>query len=77
MSAVLELSHLVKDYRGLRPLRVDRFVLSDLDQTAIVGLDRPAAETLINLITGAALPDSGKFACSADGPRTSRTAPTG
>jgi len=61
VSAVLELSHLVKDYHGLRPLRVDRFVLSDLDQTAIVGLDRPAAETLINLITGAALPDSGEI----------------
>jgi ABC-type branched-subunit amino acid transport system ATPase component len=61
VSAVLELSHLVKDYRGLRPLRIDGFVLSDLDHTAIVGLDRPAAETLINLITGASLPDSGEI----------------
>ncbi len=59
MSAVLELSHLVKDYRGLRPLRIDQFALGDAEQTAILGLDRPAAETLINLITGAALPDSG------------------
>jgi ABC-type transporter Mla maintaining outer membrane lipid asymmetry ATPase subunit MlaF len=61
VSAVLEVSHLVKDYRGLRPLRIDGFVLSDLDQTAILGLDRPAAETLINLMTGAALPDSGEI----------------
>jgi ABC-type transporter Mla maintaining outer membrane lipid asymmetry ATPase subunit MlaF len=61
VSAVLELSQLIKDYRGLRPLRLDRFVLSHLDQTAILGLDRPAAETLINLITGAALPDSGEI----------------
>ena len=60
MSAVLELSHLVKDYRGLGPLRIDGFALSGLDQAAILGLDRPAAETLINLITGAALPDSGE-----------------
>jgi ABC-type transporter Mla maintaining outer membrane lipid asymmetry ATPase subunit MlaF len=60
VSAVLELSQLIKDYRGLRPLRIDRFVLSDVDQTAILGVDRPAAETLINLITGAALPDSGE-----------------
>jgi ABC-type polar amino acid transport system ATPase subunit len=59
VSAVLELSHLVKDYRGLRPLRIEGFVLSDREQAAILGLDRPAAETLINLITGAALPDSG------------------
>jgi ABC-type branched-subunit amino acid transport system ATPase component len=59
VSAVLELSHLVKDYRGLRPLRIDRFVLAPRDRSAMLGLDRPAAETLINLITGAALPDSG------------------
>jgi ABC-type branched-subunit amino acid transport system ATPase component len=59
VSAVVELSHLIKDYRGLRPLRIDQFVLADAEQAAIVGLDRPAAETLINLITGAALPESG------------------
>ena len=61
MSAVVELSHLTKDYRGLRPLRIDQFVLSAADQIAIVGFDRPAAETLINLITGAALPDAGEI----------------
>jgi putative ABC transport system ATP-binding protein len=60
VSGVLELSHLVKDFRGLRPLRIDQFVLSDGDRAAILGLDRPAAETLINVITGAALPDSGE-----------------
>jgi predicted ABC-type transport system involved in lysophospholipase L1 biosynthesis ATPase subunit len=60
VSAVLELSHLIKDYRGLRPLRVNQFVLADADRIAILGLDRPAAETLINLVTGAALPDSGE-----------------
>jgi len=59
VSPVVELSHLIKDYRGLRPLRIDQFALGDAEQTAIVGLDRPAAETLLNLITGAALPDSG------------------
>ena len=60
MSAVVELSHLSKDYRGLRPLRIDHFVLSAAEQAAIVGFDRAAAETLINLITGAALPDTGE-----------------
>jgi ABC-type branched-subunit amino acid transport system ATPase component len=60
VSVVVELSHLSKDYRGLRPLRVDQFALSAADQTAIVGFDRAAAETLINLITGAALPDAGE-----------------
>jgi predicted ABC-type transport system involved in lysophospholipase L1 biosynthesis ATPase subunit len=60
VSAVVELSHLSKDYGGLRPLRIDQFVLAAADQTAIVGLDRPAAETLMNLITGASLPESGE-----------------
>jgi len=60
VSVVVELSHLSKDYRGLRPLRIDQFALSAADQTAIVGFDRAAAETLINLITGAALPDAGE-----------------
>ena len=60
MSAVVELSHLSKNYHGLRPLRIERFALDDADQTAIVGFDRAAAETLINLITGAALPDAGE-----------------
>jgi ABC-type polar amino acid transport system ATPase subunit len=60
VSAVVELSRLSKHYHGLRPLRIDQFVLSDVDQIAILGLDRAAAETLINLITGAALPDTGE-----------------
>ena len=60
MSAVVEVSHLSKHYQGLRPLRIDHFVLSDGDQAAILGLDRAAAETLINLITGATLPDAGE-----------------
>ena len=60
MSAVVELSHLSKHYQGLRPLRIDYFALSEADQAAILGLDRAAAETLINLITGATLPDAGE-----------------
>jgi len=60
VSAVVELSHLSKNYGGLRPLRLDRFLLSDDEQAAILGVDRAAAETLINLITGATLPDTGE-----------------
>jgi ABC-type polar amino acid transport system ATPase subunit len=60
VSAVLELSHLAKDYRGLRPLRIEQFALADAEQAAILGLDQPAAETLVNVITGAALPDAGE-----------------
>ena len=59
MNAVLHIANLVKDYRGLRPLRIERLSLAADERVAIVGLDRPGAETLINLVTGATLPDSG------------------
>jgi ABC-type polar amino acid transport system ATPase subunit len=48
-----------KQYGALRPLRVVRLTVGGGDQVAIVGLDRPAAEVLINLVTGASLPDEG------------------
>lgn len=57
--SVLELSAVSKDYRGLRPLRIDQLAVASGDQLAIVGLDRPAAEVFINLMTGATLPDLG------------------
>jgi putative ABC transport system ATP-binding protein len=61
VSAVLHIANLVKDYRGLRPLRIERLSLAAGEHVALVGLDRPAAETLINLVTGATLPDSGEI----------------
>lgn len=48
-----------KDYHGLRPLRVERFELRDAETVALLGLDRAAAEVLVDLITGATLPDAG------------------
>jgi ABC-type transporter Mla maintaining outer membrane lipid asymmetry ATPase subunit MlaF len=56
----LELSRIVKDYKGLRPLRIASLVVRRGERLAISGLDRPAAETLIGLITGASLPDEGE-----------------
>ena len=62
MTAVLlELAAVVKDYRGLRPLRIDRLTVASGDRVAILGIDRPAAEVLVNLLTGASLPDSGEI----------------
>lgn len=61
MSAVLHISNLVKDYRGLRPLRIERLSLAAGEHVAIVGLDKPGAEMLINLVTGTTLPDSGEI----------------
>jgi ribose transport system ATP-binding protein len=56
---LLDLCSVVKGYHGLRPLRIERFTLHPGEQLAIVGIDQGAAEVLINLLTGAVLPDSG------------------
>jgi ABC-type lipoprotein export system ATPase subunit len=59
VSAVLHIANLVKDYRGLRPLRIERLSLAAGEHVAIIGLDQPGAETLINMVTGSTLPDVG------------------
>jgi ABC-type transporter Mla maintaining outer membrane lipid asymmetry ATPase subunit MlaF len=56
---VLELEGISKAYGALRPLRIERLTLHAGDQVALLGLDQPAAEVLINLLTGASLPDAG------------------
>jgi ABC-type transporter Mla maintaining outer membrane lipid asymmetry ATPase subunit MlaF len=58
-SAVIELSDVSKNYGGLRPLRIARLAVEPGEQVAIIGLDQPAAEVFLNLLTGATLPDSG------------------
>ena len=61
MSApVLELTGVTKNYGALRPLRLEHLVMSAGDQVALMGLDQPATEVLINLLTGASLPDTGE-----------------
>jgi putative ABC transport system ATP-binding protein len=55
----LELENVSKNYHGLRPLRLGRLVLARGQRLAISGLDAAAAEVLVELITGAALPDQG------------------
>ncbi|MBS1816468.1 MAG: hypothetical protein JSU08_00915 [Acidobacteria bacterium] len=57
---MLELTGVTKAYGALRPLRIERLVLAPGDQLALLGLDQPAAEVLINLVTGASLPDTGE-----------------
>jgi ABC-type lipoprotein export system ATPase subunit len=59
-AAVLELTGVVKNYRGLRPLRIERLSIAAGDSAAIVGVDQPMAETFVNLATGATLPDRGE-----------------
>jgi ABC-type transporter Mla maintaining outer membrane lipid asymmetry ATPase subunit MlaF len=56
---VLEITRISKNYGALRPLRIEQLVMTAGDQVALLGLDQPAAEVLINLLTGASLPDAG------------------
>jgi len=55
----LELAGVVKDYRGLRPLRIADLAVERGDRVAIAGLDRAAAEVFVDLVNGALLPDAG------------------
>jgi ABC-type polar amino acid transport system ATPase subunit len=56
---VLELSSVSKQYGALRPLRLDGLKIAVGEHVALMGLDQPAAEVFINLVTGASLPDTG------------------
>ena len=60
MTPVVELAGVSKDYRGLRPLRIERLAVAPGERVALLGLDQPAAETFLNLVTGATLPDRGR-----------------
>ena len=58
--AVLEIAGLTKDYRALRPLRIQQLTVGAVETVALLGLDQAAAEVFVSLVTGAALPDSGE-----------------
>jgi len=56
---LIELSGVTKDYRALRPLRVQQLLVRAGEAVVLLGMDAAMSEVLINLITGAQLPDSG------------------
>jgi len=57
---VIEITGLEKKYGALRPLRISRLRVNLGDRLVLSGFDAGAAETLVNLITGAALADAGE-----------------
>jgi ABC-type sugar transport system ATPase subunit len=57
---LIELAGVTKDYRSLRPLRVQHLSLHEGESIALLGFDAAMAEVLVNLITGAQLPDEGE-----------------
>jgi phospholipid/cholesterol/gamma-HCH transport system ATP-binding protein len=56
---VLALGQVVKNYGGLRPLRLERLDIRSGERVAISGIDATAAAVLVSIVTGAALPDEG------------------
>jgi predicted ABC-type transport system involved in lysophospholipase L1 biosynthesis ATPase subunit len=59
VTTVLDLHGVSRDYRGLRPLRIERLTVAAGGHVALLGLDHVSAEVFINLVTGATLPDAG------------------
>lgn len=57
---ILEFRNVVKDYRGLRPLRIQQLELQEGRSVALVGFDQASAEVFVNLATGATVPDAGE-----------------
>jgi ABC-type transporter Mla maintaining outer membrane lipid asymmetry ATPase subunit MlaF len=55
----LEMTGVVKEYGALRPLRIAALSVEPGDRVALSGLDRRAAETFVNLVNGALVPDQG------------------
>ncbi len=56
---VLRIEGVTKAYQGLRPLRLASLTLARGARVAVAGFDAPAAELLVNLVTGAVVPDQG------------------
>lgn len=59
--AVVQMTAVRKAYGGLRPLRIAALAVAARERVAVAGPDAHAAEVLINLITGASLPDAGEI----------------
>jgi len=60
VSHVLQIRNLRKQYHGLRPLRINELSIDAGERVALSGLDAGAAEVLVNLVTGASLPEEGE-----------------
>jgi iron(III) transport system ATP-binding protein len=57
---VLEITRVRKNYQALRPLRLNALTIARGERVALIGIDAGGAEVLVNLVTGAGLPDEGE-----------------
>jgi predicted ABC-type transport system involved in lysophospholipase L1 biosynthesis ATPase subunit len=60
MTPVLQINGVQKRYQSLRPLRIRELTIAAAERVAVSGFDAGAAEVLVNLVTGASLPDQGE-----------------
>ena len=60
MTPAVEMSGVVKNYSGLRPLRIESLSVAESERVAIAGIDAAGAEMFVNLVTGASVPDTGE-----------------
>jgi ABC-type transporter Mla maintaining outer membrane lipid asymmetry ATPase subunit MlaF len=57
---LVQVRKVTKDYRSLRPLRVEALDLHEGQTLALCGFDQMTAEILVDLITAAIVPDTGE-----------------
>jgi putative ABC transport system ATP-binding protein len=57
---VIQVTGLIKNYSGLRPLRVQSLTVGAGERVSVSGLDATAAEVFVNLVNGAIVPDQGE-----------------
>ena len=57
---IIHVRGVTKHYGGLRPLRLAALTVEPGARLALTDIDAPAAEILVNLLTGATLPDEGE-----------------
>jgi ABC-type sulfate/molybdate transport systems ATPase subunit len=60
VTPVLQMVGIQKRYQSLRPLRLQELTIAAAERVAVSGFDAGAAEVLVNLVTGASLPDQGE-----------------
>jgi ABC-type lipoprotein export system ATPase subunit len=58
---VLEMHGVTKAYNALRPLRIASLAIAAGERVSLSGIDAGVGELLVNLITGASLPDAGEI----------------
>ena len=57
---VLQITGVSKSYNALRPLRLESLVITEGERVSLGGVDAGGGELLINLVTGASVPDKGE-----------------